>query len=90
MGLLDDAKKLDDLPPEMLKEIMRFLSDRDLKRAQKTTKKLAVWAKDERDARARKKREKFNKSVDAFLAKAAVRQRAFERAQQDADGAWDD
>ena len=58
--IVDEAKKLDGLPPEILKQILKSVSDRDLKRLSQVSKYIATWAKEEKDDRRKKKAKAFN------------------------------
>ena len=84
-GLVDNATKITDLPGELLKEIVKGVSDRDLRSLQRACKTLATWAKDEKDARAKK----FVAAVDAFIEKARAAEDARKKAQEDEDDVSD-
>jgi cytochrome P450 len=70
--LVDDAKKLEDLPREILKEILKSVSDQDLDRLARVSRQVGTWAKEEKRDRARAA---FNQHVNDFITRARAAQR---------------
>lgn len=86
--IVDEAKKLDGLPPEILKQILKSVSDRDLKRLSQVSKYIATWAKEEKDDRRKKKAKAFNDAIDKFLAKIEKLDKAKEELEKEDEEAW--